>query len=243
MIYSDKAKGFVSGLRSGIKGTVYEPAGLWILAQWIYESGHFRSKLAVERNNAGGMKYRPGFPGEHSSTNYTDWEKLKEPYFTIPNPEGYFALWKWFIERDNRYNKARVELLRSGMPEDFIFHLAECGYCTSIPNPITSAWHLFELASKAGIHFADYILPDHDGDDEVKGQTLVSWNYVIRIANIANRPQTKELYECAWTDRAASLLGSKPVVIIVPDEQVRADQQWLSTEVEIDIVTGEKVGE
>lgn len=243
MIYSDKAKQFVDGLRTGIKGTVYEPAGMMILSQWIYESGHFRSKLAQEFNNAGGMKYRPGFPLPHGKTSYEDWEAQKDAYFVLPKPEDYFSLWKWFIERDNRYDVARAELKKTGKPEDFIFHLADCGYCASIPNPITSAWHLFELASKAGIHFADYILPDHDGDDVVTGQTLISWNYVIRIADIANRPQTKELYECAWTDRAASLLGSKPVVISVSDEQVQSDREWLNTEVEIDIVTGKKVGE
>lgn len=109
-IYGERARLFVKGLRDGIKDTVYEPAGLLILSQWLYESGHFESKAAVELNNAGGIQWRKGYPGEHEVVEYTDWEGETRKHFKLPCPTQFFDLWKWFITRSGRYEHALDQL-------------------------------------------------------------------------------------------------------------------------------------
>lgn len=240
MIYSDKAKQFVAGLRVGIKGTIYEPAGMLILSQWIYESGHFESKAARELNNAGGIQWRKGYKGEHEKVPYIDWRGDTNYHFKLPCPTQFFDLWKWFITRDGRYNDATCVLPED--PQRFVWLLAYCGYVASMDKPITSVTEFIEVQKNNNALEIGQPVPYID-DGFTSERIMLAWNYWLRIKIISNRPETKELYECAWTDRAASLLGSKPVVINVPDEQLAADQQWLSTEVEIDIVTGKKVGE
>lgn len=234
MIYSDKAKGFVSGLRSGIKGTVYEPAGMLILSHWIYESGHFESKAARELNNAGGIQWREGYPGEHDIVEYTDWEGKTRKHFKLPCPTQFFDLWKWFITRDCRYKDAICFLPID--PNRFIWQLAHCGYVGSMDKPITSVFEFIQAQKKHNALELGSPTP-LNSDNFASNKIMLAWNYWLRINIISKRPETKELYECAWTDGVANLMGLDAQQITIPD-----DLEWINTEVEIDILTGKKVG-
>ena len=233
MIYSDKAKQFVAGLRAGIKGTIYERAGMLILAHWIYESGHFESKASRELNNAGGIQWRKGYPGDHEIVEYTDWENKTRKHFKLPCPTQFFDLWKWFITRNDRYGAALKHLPRD--PKRFIWELAYCGYVASMDKPITDVYEFIEMQKKHNALEMGKPIP-HIEDKFASDKIMLAWNYWLRINIISKRPQTKELFECAWTDSTANLMGLDAQQITIPD-----DHEWLNTEVEIDIVTGKKL--
>lgn len=126
--YDDKARAFVRGL---IKSNIPEAIRRHVLAQWILESGHFRSRLCIDANNAGGMKYREGYPGEHGTIRYTDWEQMQVLYFRLNRPEDYADLYWWFVNRP-RYAKAIVEA-QSGNGDGYIYQIALAGYVASMP--------------------------------------------------------------------------------------------------------------
>lgn len=209
MNYTPLARQFVKGLVNRTKGTEFESLQLHILSQWIYESDHFRSKLAVAFNNAGGMQYRKGYPGPHAKALYKDWQGKETWHFLLTNADRYCDLYLWFIGR--AHYKAVDNIPNTGHPGDFIIELAHDGYVTDMAKPITDVSELAQALRSVGLpQFAEQLelMPE----TELTYKASIPWNYLHRIQSIANRPETTELLRHEWTDKVVSMMGAKNTI-------------------------------
>jgi len=102
----------------------------YIMAQWCYETGYFKSDLATKYFNPAGMKWRPELKevATCSPADYTDWENETDAYAKVDNivfsPYLYFR----FVQRWPY--KGYEDFAGDGI--GFISHLAFCGWCGSI---------------------------------------------------------------------------------------------------------------
>lgn len=201
--YDDKARAFVRGLiKSNIPGAIRRH----VLAQWILESGHFRSQLATQFNNAGGMQYRKGYTGPHEKAIYVDWQGKEALYFALDDAEQYCDLYLWFIGRE-RYERA----VSSTCPLAFIFELADAGYVADMPKPELHPHRLHEMLLKVGadkFYRTGELIYDYE-PHEMTYKESIPWNYLHRIQSIANRPETTELLRHEWTDKVGSMMGKE----------------------------------
>lgn len=234
MNYTTLARQFVKGLIKRTEGTPFEPLRLHILSQWIYESNHFRSKLATQFHNAGGMQFREGYTGPHSKALYKDWQGKEKLHFLLTNPEYYCDLYLWFIGRE--HYRAVDNIPNTGHPGDFIIELAYDNYVTDMKNPITNVDELQTALVSVGLPKFSDLMGHMYTKDELTYAESIPWNYLHRIQSIANRPETLELLRHEWTDKTANLMGLEPQQITIPE-----DREWLNTEVEVDILTGNKI--
>jgi len=211
MKYSNQAKRFVNGLREAIKGTQYEPLGMTILSQWIFESGHFRSKLCVDFNNPGGIQWRPGCPVKAEPADYTDWQGKTKPHFRLKSPEDFAELYLWFISGEGRF------------PEESNPYREHLAYLEQAPKDEISSWFWLALlaypyaASIDGIKREDY-------ETQREYNLAVDALYVKKIMNIMDREETKDLYEHEWNEKTArKFLKEAPAPSV---EESKADNDW-----------------
>ena len=212
MNYTTLARQFVKGLIKRTEGTEFEPLRLHILAQWIYESDHFRSKLATQFNNAGGMQYRKGYTGPHSKALYKDWQGKEKLHFLLESAEQYCDLYLWFIGRE--HYKAVNNVPDVSVSGDFIIELAFDGYVTDMKNPILNVHEMEKALGSVGLKEHALLLLCSGYGPEMTYKQAIPWNYLHRIQSIANRPETLELLRHEWTDKAADLMGSKNDIVI-----------------------------
>lgn len=98
-----------------------------ILAQWCLESGWGKSKLAINHNNFGGMKFRKEIAGDYyKPVVYQDWEGEEELYFSLPRPLDYQDLYFKFLSR------SLYKFVDYTSEESFIVTMVAAGYCTSM---------------------------------------------------------------------------------------------------------------
>lgn len=76
-----------------------EPLKAIILAQFIKESGRGHSRLAMEDNNFGGLKFRKEMAAYGKPTSYTDWENKKDSYIKFDSIEAFIEGYWHFIDR------------------------------------------------------------------------------------------------------------------------------------------------
>ena len=215
MNYSNQAKRFVSGLRDTIKGTPHEPLGMVILSQWIFESGHFRSKLCVEFNNPGGIQWRSGCPVNAVAADYTDWEGKTRKHFKLVRPEDFAEIYLWFISGSGRFSN------------DNNPYLPALNYVQETPteqiNP--EVWLRMiavpYVASIDGIRRENY--ETKKGYDDA-----VDDLYTKKIIEISKREATRDLYDHRWLKSTANMFHKKEAEIQIPKEQAQEDwPEWL----------------
>ena len=110
----------------------------FIWAQMCHESGWGKSKLSIEANNFGGMKYRGCTSDIYV---YTDWEGQTENYESAKNIEAFPNLYFAFIGRS--VYKGWYDHAQDGI--GFIKHLESCGWCASTPGKKTYSDKIFDL--------------------------------------------------------------------------------------------------
>jgi hypothetical protein len=95
------------------------------LAQWILESGWGTSRLAVEHNNFGGLKYRPEMEGFATSVRYEAHDG-PDNYCEFDSKEAFIkGYWKFLTRAPYEGWKENT-----GSPEAFIRFLLRSGYTT-----------------------------------------------------------------------------------------------------------------
>ena len=212
MNYTTLARSFVKGLIKRTEGTEFEPLRLHILSQWIYESDHFRSKLATQFNNAGGMQYRKGYTGPHSKALYKDWQGKEKLHFLLESAEQYCDLYLWFIVR--AHYRAVDNIPNTGHPGDFIIELAYDNYVTDMKNPITNVDELQAALVSVGLPKFSDLMGHMYMKDELTYAESIPWNYLHRIQSIANRDETNYLLRYEWMDGVDKTMGVEPEIKI-----------------------------
>jgi len=215
MEYSNQAKRFVTGLREEIKGTPYEPLGMAILSQWIFESGHFRSKLCVELNNPGGIQWRPGCPVKAEPADYTDWEGKTRKHFKLASPEDFAELYLWFISGEGRFSEKE---------NPYRDHLA---YIEQAPKDKISSWFWLALLAYPYVASIDGIKRE-DYATQREYNLAVDDLYVKKIMSIMKREATRDLYDHRWLTNAACMFHKLTPPIGADKKQVQEDwPEWL----------------
>jgi len=135
--------------------TVYKKASIKFkalkgitLAQWLLESGRATSKLAVNHNNFGGLKYRKeieDISGEKKrwSIEYTGSDNNKDNYFAFKSIEEFVVGYWLFIGRQNYKGWERY----GNDPVGYMEHLCKCGY-SETPDYLTRVLKLLPEAER-----------------------------------------------------------------------------------------------
>lgn len=215
MEYSNQAKKFVNGLRGAIKDTPYEQIGMVILSQWIFESGHFKSKLCVEFNNPGGIQWRSGSPLNAIAADYTDWEGKTRKHFKLENPEDFAGLYLWFISGDGRFNADKNP------------YIAATRYVTETPKDQVDPGTWLKLLARPYVASIEGIKRE-DYKTQAEYDEAVDEKYTQKVVAISKREATRDLYDHRWLANTSSMFHKPNDPIRVDDCHVQDDwPEWL----------------
>ena len=118
------------------------------LAQWILESGRGTSKLSLNANNFGGLKYREEIKLDGITQYVHDNEGRKEDsnvYFKCDTPARFIELYWAFMNR-SVYKGWKEKIAASNEPKDYLKHIVFKGYVGPVEGESDDA--LFERRIK-----------------------------------------------------------------------------------------------